>query len=174
MNASHLVQRFPSSRIFARAALLVGLIALPLTGCGNSLQAVYEADIRFEHCMALDLQPEVRPQIRHQCWKEWVSFYTFGQTRDRVLHAQLRIQQLAGGTRLPSDVRGKALQGPGPTSALAPPPMYEEPSTAESVVESPCLRECQAAHDACQLDCSDSLCERSCAAGHHGCARSCS
>jgi hypothetical protein len=72
--------------------------AMSALSCGASLNAVYEGDVRFEHCMALDSQPEVRSAIRRACWSEWVQFYTYGQTRDRVVHAQLRIRQLSGGS----------------------------------------------------------------------------
>jgi hypothetical protein len=58
------------------------------------MQAVYEGDVRFEHCMALDMQPEIRDQVRRECWSEWAAYYSYGQTRDRVTHAELRVQQL--------------------------------------------------------------------------------
>src|SRR5258708_35016494 len=77
-------------------ALLFGLVCL--CACGvrleASLRGLYESDVRFEKCMALDTQPDVKPTIRRVCWEEWLSFYTFGQTRDRVDHAELRRKQL--------------------------------------------------------------------------------
>ncbi len=75
-------------------AALVALAAGSLR-CGANMQAVYEGDVRFEHCMAFDMQPEVRDEVRRECWVEWVAYYTYGQTRDRVSHAELRIQQLS-------------------------------------------------------------------------------
>jgi hypothetical protein len=98
---------------------LCSIWAAMTMGCGASIQSVYEGDVRFERCMALDVQPQIGLHKRHACWSEWVSFYTYGQTRDRVLHAQLRIKQLNGG---PVDHEDK-LEGPRPTSALVPPPM---------------------------------------------------
>ncbi len=79
---------------------VLGAVAMALGGggCGASIQAVYEGNVRFEHCMALDAQAEVTPVIRRACWVEWVQFYTYGQTRDRVVHAQIRIQQLNNGS----------------------------------------------------------------------------
>lgn len=75
------------------------LVAATLAGasvasCGASIRAVYEGDVRFEHCMALDARPDVKPTIRRTCWEEWTSFYTFGQTRDRIDYAHLREEQL--------------------------------------------------------------------------------
>ncbi|HHH28185.1 MAG TPA: hypothetical protein ENK57_07550, partial [Polyangiaceae bacterium] len=71
-------------RIRVVGGMVVGGASLASVGCGHSIQAVYEADVRFEHCMAMDAQPNVKPRIRKQCWKEWLAFYTYGQTRDRV------------------------------------------------------------------------------------------
>src|SRR5438477_4594190 len=100
-------------------------IAAGATACGASIQAVYEGDVRFEHCMALDSRPDVKPTLRRACWEEWEKFYTFGQTRDRVDYAELRKQQLS----IVSDfdegdwasARSKTASAvPEPTSALAP------------------------------------------------------
>ena len=76
------------------ASLPPAILMLMSGGCGASMHAVYEGDVRFEHCMALDAETHVRPSIRRACWAEWVGFYTYGQTRDRVLHAHLRMKQL--------------------------------------------------------------------------------
>ena len=77
------------------ARLGSGLLALLTTGgCGASLNAVYEGDVRFEHCMALDSMADVKPTIRRACWEEWSTYYTFGQTRDRVEYAAIRQRQL--------------------------------------------------------------------------------
>ena len=86
--------RLRTTLLYLSLSVLTG----PSLGCGASLNAVYEGDVRFEHCMALDAQPEVRPAIRRACWSEGIQCYTYGQTRDRVVHAQLRIRQLAGGS----------------------------------------------------------------------------
>jgi len=68
-------------------SLSAGLVT---TACGANMQAVYEGDVRFEHCMALDLQPDVRTELRRECWSEWLDHYTYGQTRDRISHAAAR------------------------------------------------------------------------------------
>jgi hypothetical protein len=95
------------------------------TGCGASIQAIYEGDVRFERCMALDVRPESDVGARRACWTDWVAFYTYGQTRDRVLHARLRIRQLEGVEDGSASTGDGLLKAPGPTTALAPPPMME-------------------------------------------------
>lgn len=165
---------------------LLGLLAtLSSTGCGHSIQAVYEADVRFEHCMAMDARPAVKARIRKQCWKEWLAFYTYGQTRDRVLHAQLRVQQLDGSTRLPPNGSGPAtssvdpLEGPGPTTALSPPPMYDTAPSTFTPVEGGgpetdrCLGECQAGRDACTTECVSPACRKSCSVRYRSCMKRC-
>ena len=79
--------------------------------CGASLQAVYEGDVRFEHCMALDAQPEVKPTIRRTCWEEWRKFYTFGQTRDRTEYAGYFRAQAKGQSADPELGHGLAITG---------------------------------------------------------------
>lgn len=72
---------------------------LTTVSCGASIQALYEGDVRFEHCMALDARPDVERALREICWGEWVTFYTFGQTRDRIEYARMRQRQIAAGIR---------------------------------------------------------------------------
>src|SRR5437773_406316 len=81
--------------VFPRAWLTAMIAAGLLGGCGANMQAVYEGDVRFEHCMALEMRQEMRDRLRRECWVEWLAYYTYGQTRDRVSHAELRIQQLS-------------------------------------------------------------------------------
>jgi len=100
----------------ARTSLSGAVLALVITsGCGASYQAVYAGDVRFEHCMALDAHPDVNPDIRRACWSAWVEHYTYGQTRDRVGHALMRIRQLSG-------------IGDAEDEATAEPPLEEDPS----------------------------------------------
>jgi hypothetical protein len=113
-----------------RAVHAVSLAAAlaALCACGASINAVYEGDVRFEHCMALDEQKDVKPTIRKACWEEWSKFYTFGQTRDRVEHAKRRVKQLNGASELDEaaavDKEPIAAAVPEPTSPIAPPPMF--------------------------------------------------
>ncbi|WP_437295046.1 hypothetical protein [Sorangium sp. So ce426] len=109
-----------------RFRTLLCLAAASVTACGASINAVYEGDVRFEHCMALDSLADVKPTLRRACWDEWLQFCTFGQTRDRVEYATLRARQLSHasdfdeGEWTPPSSRAPAV--PEPTSALAPPP----------------------------------------------------
>jgi hypothetical protein len=160
--------------------------ALPLVGCGASLQAVYEGDVRFERCMALDVQPQVQADARRDCWKEWVAYYTYGQTRDRVLHAQLRIKQLSGQAWTPPSDEPKSdlsqadrpLEGPSPETALAPPPMMsKDPTSGDNSPDdaaAQCLSECQAVQEQCGRSCNDAPCLSRCSSAQTSCTRRCS
>lgn len=183
-----------------RAAILPRLLvflALPgaaivLASCGASIQAVYEGDVRFEHCMALDAQPDVKPAIRRACWREWISFYTYGQTRDRVRHAQRRIHELSGVSEFvagtgPNGAGNEPLEAPEPSSALQSPPAAVSagsdggaappaPASATAAVASPrdqCLEECEAEGEDCVSDCRTHACEKSCAITRRSCVRRC-
>lgn len=98
--------------------------------CGPSYQAVYEGNLRFEHCYSLDIEAAQSTKYRERCWREWLKLYTYGQTRDRVEYAANRAAVLQRGeTAAPFDpARGdagsvpRAAAAPAPTSITASPP----------------------------------------------------
>jgi hypothetical protein len=107
---------------------LVG--ALGVVSCGPSFQAIYECDVRFEHCYALDQGP-APVEMKKQCWREWLHGYTYGQSGDRIEYAAARFSELSLDPTLPSvEVReAKPVRRPAapvPTSAFAPPPNLAE------------------------------------------------
>jgi hypothetical protein len=113
--------------------LLFASAALVSLSCGPSFQVVYEGDSRFEHCYALDENPNVLMQQKSECWSDWIQHYTYGQTRDRVEFAALRYRAILRAGALPTDeaVMGaapgealgtSALAAPAPTNAFAAPP----------------------------------------------------
>ena len=142
-------------------------------GCGASIQAIYEGDVRFERCMALDARPNVNADSRQTCWREWVAFYTYGQTRDRVLHAQLRIQQLDGDGQGALDVQ--------PSSDGEPLPLAQLGKSQSLLVEAQRVESCETECDAVHLDCVDACtgpdggvtCRPGCEAGQRACHEQC-
>jgi hypothetical protein len=103
--------------------------------CGPSFQAVYEGDVRFEHCYALDQGP-ASPDAKKECWRGWLHDYTYGQSRDRVEYAGLRFSELSLDPTLPSEDRevrhARVMPMAVPTSAFAPPPSTVDRVTAET------------------------------------------
>ncbi|MBW2457709.1 MAG: hypothetical protein JRI68_24610 [Deltaproteobacteria bacterium] len=158
---------------------LAGLLGLAagVSGCGASIQAVYEGDVRFEHCMALDAQPEVKPAIRRACWVEWIHFYTYGQTRDRVGHAQIRIRQLSSVSEL-SDP-SLSHEGPGGEPVAATQPAPSAPvGTGRPPGDAPapgdgCAGECRNEADDCSGECTSPGCRKDCSMGFRSCVRRC-
>jgi hypothetical protein len=104
---------------------------LAAVACGPSFQAIYEGDVRFEHCYALDQGPATA-DVKKECWRGWLHDYTYGQSRDRVEYAGTRFSELSLDPTLPTEDRevkhAHIMASPVPTSAFAPPP-----STAEHV-----------------------------------------
>jgi hypothetical protein len=164
------------------------------TACGASIQALYEGDVRFEHCMALDSRPDVKPTIRRACWQEWTKFYTFGQTRDRVEYARMRVGQLAKASDFDEgEWRGLEAKAavPEPTSVLAPPPMMlvqdggAPPEAAPPRLPPPaapedkpppssdCTAECEETWSFCRQECSTPACEKACTGKYKRCMRRC-
>ena len=113
-------------------ALLL-LAAADVIACGPSFQAVYECDVHFEHCYALD-EGGASVEAKKECWRDWLHGFTYGQSRDRVEYGGTRYSQLSLDPTLPSeDVKdGPAsgsrhiVAGPMPTNAFAPPPNVVE------------------------------------------------
>jgi hypothetical protein len=159
--------------------------------CGASIQAVYEGDVRFEHCMALDARPDVKPTIRRGCWDEWVKFYTFGQTRDRIDYALEREKQLSAASDFDEAEAAAAKKPsgpsavPDPTSAFVPPPMMlasdggapdaaPDADTAETTSAlTQCNADCQQGLDACRQECKVAACEKACSARYKRCTGRC-
>jgi hypothetical protein len=111
--------------------LLLGAGLALAFACGPSVQSIHEGSVRFEHCYRLDLDLDIAPGHREACWKEWLSSYTYGQTRDRIEYARRRIRAFASGdTKRPElglsgedhpESRQFYLVVPAPTSLHAPP-----------------------------------------------------
>lgn len=165
----------------------MGVLALPaVLSCGASMRGLYEGDVRFEHCMSVDTLPDVKPTIRRVCWEEWKRFYTFGQTRDRIDHANQRIQQLSGASDFdeadwaPSKSNGPSAL-PDPTSALAPPPMLVvhdagladagPPSVGAAAVV--CALDCEHSLTICRKECKSPACDKACVARNKRCTKHC-
>lgn len=172
------------------------IIACGAISCGASIQAVYEGDVRFEHCMAIDSSPDVKPALPAACWDEWLKFYTFGQTRDRIEHARTRVKQLNATSDFSegewrSQAPTKAAAVPDPTSVLAPPPMMLAtdggaldggapadggPADAAADVVLPgadCTAECEQRYPACRKDCKTPACDKACVTTYKRCMKRC-
>jgi hypothetical protein len=168
-------------------------VGLGAVSCGASIQALYESDVRFEHCMALDARPDVKPTLRRGCWDEWVKFYTFGQTRDRIEHAELRERQLSQtsdfdeGDWQTSKPSG-ASAAPDPTSPFAPPPMMlvadagsdarapDAPPDAAADRPPPgadCTADCEQSWSLCRQECKAAPCEKACTTKYKRCMKRC-
>jgi hypothetical protein len=178
------------TRARALAAMAIGafvVCAMPVaTSCGTSIRGMYESDVRFEHCMALDAASGVKPTIQRGCWEEWVSFYTFGQTRDRIDYARERKRQLGSesdfdeGSEPERKVTVRAT--PDPTSAAAPPPLMVAAIDAgaspappdDTTPRSRCVALCVKARDACRDVCRKTIsCDQACAQREMRCETRC-
>jgi hypothetical protein len=161
---------------FVTTFALAGLTAR----CGPSVQSIYEGNVRFEHCHRLDLDSHIASSHREACWREWLKVYTYGQVRDRIEHARLRIRDIEqgeearpalklDGTRRPED-RGFYVSSPTPTSAHSPPPPTApasvEPDAGAAPEKAPpkpapkpdapganCASACQTDLETCQRPC---------------------
>lgn len=122
-----------------RAAALIAVVSSLGAGlaCGPSFQVIYEGNARFEHCYALEENPQSPVHDKTSCWRDWSEHYTYGQTRDRIHYATARYVALSQATNLPTDEalmmaapgvtpRESTITAPAPTNAFAPPPKVLE------------------------------------------------
>jgi hypothetical protein len=162
-----------------RGAAALVLVAGGAVACGPSFQAVYECDVRFEHCYAVD-QGTSTVEAKKACWREWLQGYTFGQSRDRIEYAGTRLSELSLDPTLPTEEAPDAprhrahtasVAAPVPTNAFAPPPNMVEKAVAEApsagdagiTVRLPPPREectggCSDRWKACRESCKDGQC----------------
>jgi hypothetical protein len=186
------------ARLAALAVLALGPAAW--LGCGPSFQVVYEGDVHFEHCYALDQGTTTPPDDRKACWRDWLRGYTTGQSRDRVEYAATRLSQLSLDPTLPSEEspsqrpRKRLAAAPMPTSLFAPPPNLAEgankPAASASVsavaasarppeevvgARAPgaeCAETCSRTWGACHKECKDKACE-ACDKTYRACVPAC-
>lgn len=118
------------------ASVVTSVIALgsmvAALACGPSYQTVYEADVTFEHCYALDDRADAPLAGKRDCWQTWRRRFAAGQSRDKMEYAAARAEALSRGTALPTDdsmaaaAPGEAhvsqVVAPQLTNAFAPPP----------------------------------------------------
>jgi len=172
------------------------------SGCGASYQALYEGEVRFEHCYRLDEEPSIPLTQRRECWREWTQFYTFGQTRDRLEYALRRQRELTTQIENPhaqpdeiSDIKtlsSNPMATPSPTNPFAPPPHLQNensPSTPpadpipwlESLASNPqptvqsCLMQCMSRWKTCTDTCShtNDECRKDCDSAFKACSQRC-
>jgi hypothetical protein len=165
--------------------LLSAATGVLVLACGPSFQAVYECDVRFEHCYALDQEDMASADAKKACWRDWLHGYTYGQPRDRVEYAATRFSELSLDPTLPkveteAPKRVHAMAVPAPTNAFAPPPNVAERGPAGEGSASPaapaksatpaaataahapgeeCAESCASYWNACHKTCKDGACD---------------
>lgn len=123
-------------------------LATGVAACGPSFQAIYEGNARFEHCYALEENPQEPMPTKAACWRDWSERYTYGQTRDRIHYATARYVALSQAPSLPTDEalmmaapgeapRLSSITAPAPTNAFAPPPKVLEAAPVERPAATP-------------------------------------
>ncbi len=95
---------------------------------------IYEGNVRFEHCYRLDLDPSIAPSHRRACWQDWLARHTYGQSSDRLTHAQQRQEALNRGDQATLPLLGDAGVQQRQVSAPMPMPsnIYSAPPPALS------------------------------------------
>jgi hypothetical protein len=174
------VSRFPAW------LFLLAPIALAVAACGPSFQVVYEGDVRFEHCYAMD-QTEATADAKKECWRQWLKGYTYGQSRDRVEFAASRANALSVAPAQPEETPGHVIAAaPMPTNAFAPPPNMAASAEATATEAPPpdagaprprtpgadCADACEGRWTSCRSGCRDATCAN-CDRAYLGCMPAC-
>ena len=156
---------------------------------------MYEGDVQFEHCYALDQGPTVAPDEKKTCWRDWLHGYTTGQSRDRVEYAATRLSQLSLDPTLPSEDNPtqrprRRVAAPMPTNMFAPPPGVidgAKPAASASASASArppeepvvshapgaeCAEACSRNWNGCHKECKDKGCD-ACDKAYRTCVPAC-
>lgn len=160
-------------------------LAAAVTACGPGFQAIYEGNVRFEHCYALEENAQAPMQDKAGCWRDWSEHYTYGQTRDRVHYATARYVALSQAPTIPTDealmmaapgeARATTITAPAPTNAFAPPPRIldiKEPAAPKETPSAP-VNPPTAAAPPPPTVLPGSICSETCASGFRGCGNGC-
>ena len=145
---------------------------------------MYECDVHFEHCYALDESAAPVAQ-KKDCWRDWLHGYTYGESRDRVEYGGTRYSQLSLDPTLPNeDVSAsqskRTVAAPMPTNAFAPPPNVSEGrpgatsamAVATRTPGADCADGCATRWTSCRAGCKETSCE-SCDQTYRACMPSC-
>ncbi len=118
--------------MLTRHALAAATALAGTTACGPSYQVLYEGDVHFERCYALEENASESLEAKSSCWHGYLANHSFGQTRDRIRYAGMRERALERAPALPTDeVLMQAAPGgassasantPTPRDAFTPPP----------------------------------------------------
>ncbi len=148
----------PGRRGWRWAPLLVAAAA-----CGPSIQSIHEGSVRFEHCYRLDLDPKIAPSHRHACWEQWLKIYSYGQSRDRLEHAQARLRAIEFGDPNPPslnlteseerEARQFYMSTPAPVNVHAPPPPVAAPAPEPLAPGDTCVADCRKQRAECLKRC---------------------
>jgi hypothetical protein len=129
-------------------ALFVAGATAAALACGPSFHAIHEGNAHFEHCYAMEENPQSAMREKADCWRDWSENYTYGQTRDRIQYATARYVALTQAPNIPTDEammmaaphetgRVSTINAPAPTNAFAPPPKVLDPVDAQAPVPRP-------------------------------------
>lgn len=126
-----------------RLVLLAAATACGVSGCGPSYQVLYEGDVHFERCYALEEKPDQTLEAKSTCWHTYIANHVYGQTRDRIRYAGIRERALSRAPELPTDeammqaAPGESVtpsvNSPAPRSAFAPPPSTMADTAVDNV-----------------------------------------
>jgi hypothetical protein len=168
------------------ALLILPALLASATGCGASFEAVYEGDVRFEHCYKLDHDVRIASSHREYCWSQWVQMYTYEQPLDRIEYAKRRIRVLRGepppsiGRRTAPAAAGADSASPSvppveaATASVEPQTPAPAPSASSDVPGEECANRCRTTLTACRKGCQTA--PKGCAPcepSFNGCMRTC-
>jgi hypothetical protein len=161
--------------------------ALVAAACGPSFQAVYECDVHFEHCYAVDMS-ELPIEEKRICWREWLAGYTYGESRDRVEHARGRLVALSSDDLPPIGDAGAhvdpVVQSPLPTNAFSPMPSLNDVHAldagdeisrrdgAKALPGAACTEVCASGFTSCRAACKGAACS-ACDHAYRSCMAPC-
>lgn len=86
---------------FIGAGLIAAAAAGIAVSCGPSFRRTYQSDASFERCFDMDFNPDESPDLKSQCWREWLNTHVYNQPDDKIRYAEMRRAEIAEGIYVP-------------------------------------------------------------------------
>lgn len=89
------------TKLIIGSALIASAIIGIAVSCGPSFRRTYQSDASFERCFDMDFNPEESPDLKSQCWREWLDSHIYNQPDDKIRYAEMRRAEIAQGIWVP-------------------------------------------------------------------------
>lgn len=98
---------------------------------------LHRSNENFEHCYALDTQPDIESAAKTACWSDWLENYSQGQSQERIHYARDRRNAIEHNDVSTIAVTPEAVAAQQTSGSEAVPPGSAAPAPASTTAATP-------------------------------------